>query len=93
MDNNLNTTEISLEKLLSIWWAMIWRSVVFSMLLGFVLGFIGGVIVGMAGHPELGGAVGAVLGWLGSIPVSIWALKTALTKKYGDYSFVMVKDM
>jgi hypothetical protein len=71
---------------------MVWRTALVGMLVGFVLGFIGGFIVAAAGWPELGGAVGMLLGWLGSIPVSIWALKAALSKKHGAYSVVLVKS-
>ena len=70
---------------------MVWRAVLVSMLVGAFLGFIGGFIVVAAGWPELVGAVGALLGWLGSIPVSIWALKAALSKKHGGYSVALVK--
>ena len=85
----MESTEITLEKALSIWWSFIWRTVLASMRVGLVLGFIGGFIVGAAGSPQLGGAVGAILGWLGSIPVSIWALKAALSKKHGGYSITL----
>lgn len=70
---------------------MIWRAVLVTIIVGAILGFVGGFIVGAAGQPELGGAVGALLGWLASIPVSIWALKAALSKKHGGYSVAMVK--
>jgi len=83
--------EITLEKTFSIWWSMLWRFILVSMLVGAILGFIGGFIVGVAGRPELAPSVGAVLGWLASIPVSIWTLKVALSKKHGDYSVVLVK--
>jgi hypothetical protein len=63
-----------------------------GILVGFVLGFIGGFIVFAAGKPDLARAIGAILGWLGSIPVSIWALKTALSKKHDGFSLVLVKS-
>lgn len=84
--------EITLEKSLSIWWSMIWRFVLISTLAGALLGFVGGLMVGMiGGSSELSGAVGALLGWLISIPVSMWALKAALSKKHGGYSVALVK--
>lgn len=92
METNVEMNEVTLEKTLSIWWSMVWRAVLVSMLVGFILGFIGVFIGSAAGRPELGGAVGALLGWLGSIPVSIWALKAALSKKHGGYSVVLVKS-
>ncbi len=71
---------------------MVWRFALVGMPVAFVLGFIGGLIVGAAGRPELGDAVGEFLGWLVSIPVSVWALKAALSKKHGGYSVELVKS-
>ena len=71
---------MNIERLLAIWWSMTWRFLIVSVILGFVLGAIGGGIVGAAGHPELGAAVGAILGWIGSIPASMWSLGAALKK-------------
>jgi len=73
-----------------IWWAWLWRAVVFSMVLGFVLGAIGGFIVGAAGRPDLGAPVGAVLGWLGSIPVTVYVLGIVLRKRYRQFSIKVV---
>lgn len=85
----METIELNLEKTLSIWWSFIWRTTLGSMLVGFALGLIGGFIVGVAGRPELGTAVGSLLGWLGSIPVSIWALRAALNSKHGGYAVLL----
>ena len=83
--------ELTLERTMPIWWAFAWRAFLVSMLAGFVLGAIGGFIVSMAGSPQLGGAVGSLLGFFAAIPVSIWAMKSALSKTYGNYSVVLVK--
>ncbi len=83
-------TPVNLEQVLSIWWSMVWRVVVVNVPVSLVLGFIGGFIVGAAGYPGLGAPVGAILAWLGSIPVSIWALKAALLKEHGGYSVELV---
>jgi hypothetical protein len=92
MDTNLAMTEITLETALSIWWSMMWRTFILSLVVGFVLGAVGGFIVGAAGHVELAGAVGGLLGWLGGLVVSIFALKVALSKKHGGHSVVLVKS-
>lgn len=85
------TVELNLERTLSLFWSFIWRSFIGAVIAGVVLGFIGGFIVGAAGHPELGAAVGALLGYLGSIPVMIWALRAALLRKHTAYKVVLVK--
>ena len=75
-----------------IWWSIAWRAAVVGALVGMVLGFLGGFTVGVMGYPELGGIAGAILGWIGSIPISIWALKAALSKEHGGYSVVLIKS-
>lgn len=82
--------DVTLERTLIVWWSFMWRVVVWSMVLGVALGFAGGVVVGMVGKPELGAAVGALLGWLGSIPVTIVVLRVVLRKHYGDFTIQLV---
>ncbi len=89
---NLQEDDLTLDKLLSIWWALIWRSFLLSIIAGFALGLVGGLIVGMFGRPDLGAAVGGVLGWLGSLPSSLWALKKALEKNYNGYRIGVLKQ-
>ena len=79
--------ELTLERTMPIWWAFAWRAFLISMLAGLVLG----AIVGVAGSPQLGGAVDSLLGLFAAIPVSIWAMKSALSKTYGIYSVVLIK--
>ena len=85
--------ELTLERTMPIWWAFAWRAFLVSMLFGFVLGTVGGFIAGMAGSTQLGGAVASLLGFFAAIPVSIWAMKSALSKTYGNYSVVLVKRL
>ncbi len=88
---SVEQVELSSGTILTIWWAWAWRAVVVGMLVGALLGAAGGFVVGVAGSPKLGGPVGMLCGWLGSIPVSIWAMKSALSKKYSDFSVVLIK--
>ena len=76
---------LDFNKLLSIWWSFVWRTVLASSIAGALLGFLGGMIVGFAGYPGAGGTVGALLGWLVTFPISIWALNAALRKKHKGY--------
>lgn len=55
-----------------------WRATVGSVVAGAVLGGVAGGIAGAIGHGDLASKVGGLMGYLGSIPVSIWALKEAL---------------
>ena len=71
MMNSDSAIDITWERVLTVWWAFFWRFAIYAMVLGFVLGFVGGAIVGLLGRPDLGAPVGAVLGWLGSVPISL----------------------
>ena len=88
-EDAVKTKEITLETVLGIWWSFIWRWTVVAMVVGGLLGGIGGFIVAAWGSPEISGAIGALLGWLASIPVSIWALRAALRKKRDGYVVVL----
>ncbi len=69
-----------------------WRLALFSGIAGAVLGFIGGIGVGVMGKSELAAPVGAVLGWLGTFPVSIWVLKKILSKQYKTFSVALIDE-
>ena len=84
--------EVTYSHTLRVWWSYVWRTVLFSAILGAVLGFIGGFIVGFMGRSDMGGLVGGVLGYLGSIPVSIWVFKKILNKKYKTFSVALVTE-
>ena len=78
--------EITWERTLLIWWSFFWRFIVLSLLVGAILGYLGGTIVAFFGRVDLSAAVGGTLGWLASIPISIWAIRKALTKTYPGFS-------
>jgi hypothetical protein len=79
-------SDVTWERVLSIWWAFLWRAVIYSTLIGFVLGFVGGIVVAVLGRPDLGGPVGAVLGSIGAVPVSLIVISIVLKKRYGSFS-------
>ena len=81
----MQKVEFSLERVLPIWWAFVWRAGVASMIAGVVAGFIGGYIVSSVGSPELGRPVGAIFAWLASIPCSVWAFRQALALDRREY--------
>ena len=60
------------------------------MLIGAFMGLVGGVIVGAAGHPELGAPVGALLGWLVGIPVSIVVLRKVLLMRFSGVRVTLI---
>ncbi len=84
--------EVTWGNTLRVWWSYFLRFSLFSGILGAVLGFIGGVVVGVMGKPELGGTVGAILGRLGTFPVSIWVFKKILNKQYKTFSVALINE-
>jgi len=88
----METVEVTWSNTLTIWWSYIWRCILISMVVGFILGAIGGVVVGVMGKPDLGAMVGGILGYLGSIPVSIYVMKVILNKKYNKFSIALVSQ-
>jgi hypothetical protein len=75
---------------MQIWWSYIWRCALFSALLAVPLGAIGGITVAIIGRPDLGGSVGGILGYLGSIPVSIIMLRIILRKRFKNFSIALM---
>ena len=90
MANSEFESEVTWERVLPVWWAFMWRGSLYGMLLGFFLGFCGGLIVGFAGRPDLGAPVGALLGWLGTIPVTLVVMSIVLKKRFGTFSIKLV---
>jgi hypothetical protein len=82
----------SWDRVIQIWWSIVWRQAVFGLVAGIGLGFIGGFLAAFAGRPDLATVVAIVLGWLGSIPLSVVVLRIALKKKYEEFSLKIVEN-
>ena len=85
-------TPITLEQIFSIWWSFMWRGMLVTLFIALILGAIGGFVMAWIGRPEDSGPVGRIIGWLVSLPVSVWALKAALTTKHGGYTVMLVRS-
>jgi len=71
---------------LSIWWSMIWRTVLAGFLVAFLVGYFVALAARDFGRPDLAEALGATFGWLASLPAGIWGIKEALAKKHNGKS-------
>jgi len=77
-------TEVSLRDILPVWWAYFWRFFIISSIAGalavaavsFGLGLMG-VRTGQWGFWP-----GQVIGFAVSVPISMWAMRAALTRHY-----------
>jgi hypothetical protein len=84
--------EITIKRVIQIWWAWQWRFLVFICLFGLILSVILGVILAVTGHKDASFVVGALAGLAIVFPTSIWTLKTTLHKKYSGYSIALIKQ-
>jgi hypothetical protein len=85
-----NILELTWRRTLVVWWALLWRSVLFSGLLGAVLGFVGGTVVALRGRPDLSATVGRILGQLGTLPISLVVLRVLLRKAFKEFSVRLI---
>jgi hypothetical protein len=90
-DIKMEEVEITIKRVIQIWWAWQWRLLVFLFLFGLILSVILGVILGVTGHKDASSVVGALVGLAIVFPISIWTFKTALHKKYSGYSIALIK--
>lgn len=90
MSDESNQPEITWGQALPVWWAFMWRCTVWSMVMGVTLGAIGGGIAGAVGRVDIAGMIGVVLGYLGSIPVSMYAMKVVLGKQFNGFRVAVV---
>lgn len=74
------------NRVLSIWWALLWRGVVYGIPAGFVLGALVGAVVAALGRPDLVDLVGAMLGTIIYVPISLIITSMVLKKRYGEFS-------
>jgi hypothetical protein len=89
MPGESSSLDVTWERVLKVWWALAWRATVFGVIAGAVLGGIGAALTVVAGMGD-SGTVGAVLGWVVSVPVSIYALRQVLRKRFRTFSIRLV---
>ena len=79
---------------LRIWWALVWRVLVFGGIAGFLIGLLAGIVGAVTGIED-----DAITGYieissmLVSIPVGIWAVKVILGKEFSKFRVVLVPSL
>ena len=73
------------------WCAFVWRVVVVGTLIGLVVGFIVGFLGAIMGNAAMGQMMGMGFSMLLNLPVSIWAYRAALTKRFDGYHLALVE--
>jgi len=74
------------KHVLSIWWALLWRGVAYGIPAGFVLGAIIGIVIATLERPDLLNVVGAMLGTIIYVPISLMVTTVVLKKRYRSFS-------
>lgn len=74
------------------WWAFVWRVMLIGMLIGLVIGFIFGFLGAILGNAVMGQMMGMGFSMLFNLPVSIWAYRAALTKRFDGYQLALVEE-
>ena len=83
--------EITWERVISVWWLIVWRSVVGAVSIGFVVGFIIGAIMGAAGVPlETIQSVSTVVGLCIGLGWGMVVTRMALQKHYKGFRLALV---
>lgn len=82
--------ELDARRLLAIWWASMWRYWLMSVALSLAIGLAGATLGSKLGRADAAAPLGAVASFVASIPVSILALRTALTRRYRDFELRLV---
>ena len=65
---------------LAVWWSAAWRGALYALPGGFVFAALGGFLAVITGAQEQAAIYGAIGGYLVSIPLSMLAMKQALSK-------------
>ena len=90
MEKDAQCLEATWDRVVRVWWSLMWRCTLFTVIAAFVVGFVAGVVMGFVGRGHSAGTVGAVIGFLISFPVSLWVLRTILQKSFGHFSVRLV---
>ncbi len=69
-------------EVLPIWWSMVWRGLLGGFIAGFIAGFIVGFVGALLGHADAAAFWGGIAGLIVGLPVSLWAMRTAINKHH-----------
>lgn len=93
-----NSQPTQWKYILHIWWAFFWRLVVLNFFAGLIVGFFSGFVLTLLGKPplQIPGIVFTIIVYSIYLPISLYALKVALTKTYRHFSVTvapLVRDL
>ncbi|MBD3584688.1 SoxR reducing system RseC family protein [Salinimonas sp. HHU 13199] len=91
MDSSTSTT-ITWSMAARVWWSLTWRTLVFIFPAVFIVGLVIGTMMAIADVPPgpyilLAQLAGAII----SLVMSIWIIKTLLSKRYSTFSITVTR--
>jgi uncharacterized membrane protein len=89
----MTEVELTLNRVVKVWWSLFWRGVLFGggsgFLLGFIIGF-GGALIGIP--RQTGEALATLATFLVGVPIGILIIRTVLRKRFSDFRIALVAD-
>jgi len=82
--------ELTMQRVLSIWWLLLWRWGIGGFIVGFIAGAVAGFLVTVLGHKELAVAAGGYAGLALSPFWGLLVVHMALKKKYSTFRLALV---
>ncbi len=83
--------ELSFQRLIKIWWGLAWRYLIFMALAGFVAGFLTPFLgLAASSYRDLVATLLLILCSVISICVSIWIIKSVITKRFSDFRIALI---
>lgn len=90
--NSASNESVTWSMAARVWWSLTWRTLVFIFPVVFVVGLIFGVVMAMADIPlEPYALVVQLAGASISLIMSIWIIKTLLSKRYSTFSISVTR--
>jgi hypothetical protein len=88
----MKSIELSWGRVVKIWWAALWRSVIFANLFGGAVAGIAGIVMAILGHREWGASEWfldvVTVAWL---PAFMMGTRLALRARYRDFRIILVE--
>ena len=82
--------ELTLPRLLSVWWLIMWRGVIGGFAVGFFIGFILGLVRAMAGFQPTGLYLNLAMGLVVGMFWWPFVTRMALKKHYKDFRIALI---
>ncbi len=88
---NISFLEPTVGRAARVWWALVWRGILFGGGAGFVVGFVEGLIGAMAGASAIAiRNLTLVSGVIVGIPVGIYVVLIVLRKNFREFTIRLV---